>query len=91
MNYAVILFYTFIEIENPQDLMEYQRELCESLEIKGRIIIGKEGVNGTLEGSVNAIARYITELKKDVRFTNMPIKASSGDGNAFPKLKIKIV
>lgn len=90
MNYIVILFYTFLKIENPEELMESQRELCESLGIKGRMIIGKEGVNGTFEGEEQAIKKYIKELRKDPRFEMMPIKASEGTGEAFPKLKIKV-
>ena len=90
MKYTVILFYKFIEIEDPEALRDAQRELCESLNLKGRILIAKEGINGTVEGDGVAIRTYREALQKDSRFSDMPIKKSEGSGSAFPKLKIKV-
>ena len=69
--------------------MVRQRELCARLGLKGRIIVAKEGINGTVEGFKGDTERYITEIKKDPRFTDMHWKRSEGTGKAFPKLSVK--
>ena len=49
-NYELILYYKYIHIEDPQSLVNAQKELCSRLNLKGRILIAAEGINGTLEG-----------------------------------------
>ncbi|MBP7992156.1 MAG: rhodanese-related sulfurtransferase [Candidatus Magasanikbacteria bacterium] len=88
--YTIILFYKFVRIDNPKALQKQQRKLCESLNLKGRLLIGKEGINGTFEGTMSAIKKYRAALRKDKRFADIKFKESAGFGAAFPKLKIKV-
>lgn len=88
--YKVILFYKFVEITEPELLMKEQKELCAGLSLKGRMLIGVEGINGTFEGKVGDIDAYMTELKKDSRFSDIVFKESDGTGIGFTKLKIKV-
>lgn len=88
--YQVILFYKFINLDNPEAVRDEQRELCQRYNLKGRILIGTEGINGTLEGSAEDIAKYQAALATDSRFSDMPIKTSAGTGRAFGKLKVKV-
>ncbi len=69
--------------------MNQQRELCQRLNLKGRIIVANEGINGTVEGSVEDTEAYVHALKSDPRFADTHIKRSQGNGQAFPKLSIK--
>ncbi len=79
-----------MNILKPEELKTQQMEVCQNLNLKGRIIIAHEGVNGTLEGKTEDIECYIQELKKNKLFDNVHIKLSEGTGNAFPKLSIKV-
>src|SRR5438309_93835 len=90
MKYQVILFYKYCQIKDPNILMDDQRGLCNKLNLKGRIVIAKEGMNATLEGSPNNIKKYCNELLKDKRFEDTHFKISEGNGKAFPKLSVKI-
>lgn len=90
MTHEVIIFYKYIHIEDPKALMNSQRAICEKLGMRGRTIIAHEGINGTYEGSTEAIEEYIKDLRKDPRFTDVFIKRSQGTGNDFPKLSIKV-
>ena len=90
MNYQILLFYKYSPIENPVHEMREQRRLCESLGLQGRIIIASEGINGTVEGTLKNTKRYIEEMKKDSRFTDIDWKKSTGTGSAFPKLSIRV-
>lgn len=88
--YTVILFYKYTDISDPAALLLSQRELCEALGLKGRIILSKEGINGTLEGETQNIEKYCENLLTIPGFSDIDIKRSEGTGNAFPKLKINV-
>ena len=90
MEYTVLLFYKYVAIKNPGELMDTQRKLCEKLELKGRILIATEGINGTVEGTNLNIKHYINEMNKAKRFKDINWKKSVGTGSAFKKLKVKV-
>lgn len=90
MMHTIILYYKYVPINDPQDLMRAQKSVCEKLGLKGRILIAKEGINGTLEGESSVIEEYVKDLMSDNRFSDINIKRSEGTGNAFPKLKVKV-
>ncbi len=90
MKYTVLLYYKYVDIENPKQLMIEQRELCEKLGLTGRILIANEGINGTLEGTDENTQAYIKEVEKDKRFKGINWKKSSGTGTVFGKLKVKV-
>jgi len=88
--YQILLFYKYINIENPEVVKNWQLELCKKLHLKSRIIVAKEGINGTLEGTVENTEKYIQEMSKDPRFSDIVYKKSEGTGNAFPKISVKV-
>lgn len=87
--FQVILYYKYIQIDNPEKIRTEQRLLCESLNLKGRIIIAKEGINGTIEGLKNDVEKYIEEMDKNKYFNNIHFKKSLGTGTSFPKLSVR--
>ena len=89
-SHTVILFYKFIEIDEPEVFKNQQLELCESLGLTGRLLIASEGINGTFEGLDDRVQQYMQTMKADDRFSDIKFKTSAGNGNAFPKLKIKV-
>lgn len=88
--YEVLLYYNYVNIEDPEQLKQSQFEVCNRLNLKGRIIVSKEGINGTVEGKLENTEDYIDFMQKDKRFKNTHFKRSEGNGSAFPKLKIKV-
>jgi len=87
--FTILLFYKYVRIDNPEEVRDAQRKLCENLGLKGRLIFAGEGVNVTLEGTKENVKSYIEELEKDSRFLNIHFKRSVGTGDAFPKLSVK--
>jgi UPF0176 protein len=90
MTYPVILFYKYVEILDAGLFAGSQRALCESLGLKGRVLIASEGINGTLAGPASNVDRYVAVLKTDPRFSDVEIKFSRGDAGTFPKLVVKV-
>lgn len=86
----IILFYKYIPIEYPKQILKWQRKLCTKLNLKGRIILGSEGINATLGGHANALEGYKTALSKHQLFGDIDFKESAGSADDFPRLAILI-
>lgn len=90
MNYQVLLFYKYVTIENPEELKKTYIALCERFNLKGRTILAEEGINSTLEGTVEDTENFLKESLQDVRFADMQIKRSKSEGMSFPRLSVKV-
>lgn len=72
--YRVLLYYMYVPIENAEEFRDEQFALCEELELKGRILVASEGINGTVSGTVEQTNRYMEVMKQDPRFSEMVFK-----------------
>lgn len=88
--HEIILFYKYVRIDNPGQLMVHQKELQDKLGLKGRTIIAEEGINATIEGTTDAIDAYLEYFFSDPRFANTHIKRDPSDGNSFPRTSVKV-
>jgi UPF0176 protein len=90
MKYQILLYYKYVKIKKPQELMVIHRSYCEALGLKGRIIIAEEGINGTLEGTRENTEKYIELVEKNFKLQGINWKKSTGTGKAFRKLSVKV-
>lgn len=86
----IVLFYKYVEIEDPHAIKRWQQELCSELQLTGRILLGTEGINGTAGGTDENIARYIETMKQHEFFHDVDFKLSEGGSEYFPKMRIAI-
>lgn len=86
----IILYYKFAPIADPEALRLWQRTLCEKLNLKGRILISKDGINGTLGGDIDDLKTYVKETKAFTAFKGIAFKWSDGGRDSFPKLAVKV-
>jgi UPF0176 protein len=89
-DFQILLYYKYVQIDNPQAVMAAQKAFCEALGMRGRIIVAHEGINGTIEGTRENTEKYIAWMNTDRRFRNIHWKKSAGLGDAFPKLSVKV-
>ncbi len=90
MKYNVLLFYKYTSVPDPEVQRELLRELCSSLEMKGRILIGDEGINATLAGSVEACKQYMAYMNTHKLFSGIEYKIDSAETMPFPRLRVKV-
>ena len=86
----VILYYGFTPLSDLEAVRLWQRELCERLELKGRILLSTHGINGTLGGGMSALATYISRTKEYPGFKKIDFKWSDGTGHDFPRLRVRV-
>lgn len=86
----VILFYKFIPVMDPEMTKLWQIELCKNLGLKGRILVSKQGINGTLGGKLESLRAYKSAMNKTDVFKGITYKWSEGSGDDFPRLSVKV-
>ncbi len=89
-SYTIILFYKFTTIKNPEKFRDRQRKIAKSFNLKGRMLVAREGLNATFEGLTKDIKDYIVRQKKTALFKNVVFKDSVGNGKGFTKLMVKV-
>jgi UPF0176 protein len=86
----VILYYGFTPVADPEAIRLWQKQLCESFNLKGRILISKHGINGTVGGEMADVKRYVRETRKYEGFKKIVFKWSDGRGDEFPRLRVVV-
>lgn len=89
-DYIVVIFYKFVKISDADIVRDEIYDFCSSLNIKGRVILGEEGINATLEGTRTAIDELKDFFEQSKYFKNLDIKSSKGDGRSFRRLSVKV-
>jgi UPF0176 protein len=90
MSHEILLYYKYAAVKSPLKFAEEQRVFCERHNLKGRIIVASEGINGTLEGLTKDTRAYRRFLVGKKGFKTVHWKVSPGNGFAFPKLSVKV-
>jgi UPF0176 protein len=85
----ILLYYIFRPLGDPQAISLWQRKLCESLDLRGRILISEHGINGTVGGEIEHLLNYIKQNKEYPPFKEIEYKWSEGTREDFPRLKVK--
>jgi len=89
-NYNVLLYYCYSNIDNPDEFRENHHLFCIENNLRGRIIISSEGINGTVSGKINDCNKYIKNLKSDIRFQNIEFKIDEHPSHVFNKLNVRL-
>ena len=76
----ILLYYAFAPITDPEAVRLWQFELCRSLGLRGRIIISKHGINGTVGGELDACKQYLRRTREFGPFAELEAKWSEGTG-----------
>ncbi|TFC16659.1 rhodanese-related sulfurtransferase [Cryobacterium algoritolerans] len=93
----ILLYYVFTPLADPDAVRLWQRDLCESLGIRGRILVSTQGLNGTIGGDLAALKRYVRKTRDYPAFTRIEFKWSNGTALDeaglsldFPRLVVKV-
>src|SRR5215468_7375124 len=94
MSYKVAAFYQFAALADFRELREPLRAFCARLSLKGSVLLAREGINGTLAGTAEAIDTFTHELAHGVMFggrlDNLELKFSTSEAMPFGRLKVRL-
>ena len=85
----VLLYYKYVNIEDPETLTQEHLKYCKDLGIKGRILISSEGINGTCSGTWEQTEQYMNDLKANPLFSDIEFKIDEVEEHAFKKIFVR--
>ena len=88
--HKIITLYKFHKIHEPLKLQAALKKELKNLDILGTIIVGNEGINGTVSGTYINLDRAIERLKFHSKILDLDLKESFSKKSPFLRLKIKI-
>jgi UPF0176 protein len=89
-NIVNIAGYRFIDLDDRDKLRQPFRYVCEKLNLKGTILLSKNGINFFLAGKQDSIDSYIEFLESDERFIGIPLKISYTDYQPFRRMLVRL-
>ncbi|MBR0830415.1 rhodanese-related sulfurtransferase [Bradyrhizobium manausense] len=94
MIFKVAAFYQFAALPDYRELREPLRAFCADLALKGSVLLAREGINGTIAGTAEAIDAFAHELAHGKlfggRLDNLEIKFSTSAKMPFGRLKVRL-
>lgn len=88
--FLVLAFYYFIPIEHPEKEVAKHHAFFETRDIKSRIYISEEGINGQMSGVHSHIEEYMEWMRGDDRFKEIDFKIHYHDEHVFAKTTVKV-
>lgn len=89
-DHLILLYYCYTNIDDPESFRNRHHEFCIKNNLRGRIIIAKEGINGTVSGLKPDCEKYMKHLLADSRFSHTEFKVETYGNHAFQKLNIRV-
>ena len=86
----ILLYYAFTPLADPDAIRLWQHTLCDSLGLRGRILISRDGINGTVGGELAAVKKYVRRTREYPAFASMDFTWGEGTGNDFPRLSVRV-
>jgi len=86
----VLGFYKYVRIENVEKLKLGLQSTCKKLNLKGSILLAKEGINASISGSPSEISKIKSHLLTIPQFKDLFFKEEETFEHPFKKMKVKV-
>ena len=87
---SILTFYQFAEFPEFVDWKPKLTDLGKKHGILGTIILASEGINATISGSIKGVERFMSEIRKDARFSKMLSRECLSERTTFYRLRINL-
>jgi UPF0176 protein len=87
---VVAALYKFVTLEDFHELREPLLDACLAAETRGTLLLAREGINGTIAGSRQAIDAVLAYLRADPRLADLEHKESADEHMPFYRMKVKL-
>ncbi len=88
--YVIAAMYQFVQLNRYQSLQKPLLEIMQQYQIKGTLLLAKEGINGTVSATREAIDALYDWLKQHPEFKNIQSKESYSSQVPFLRSKVKL-
>ncbi|MCY3781318.1 MAG: rhodanese-related sulfurtransferase [Chloroflexi bacterium] len=89
-NIVVATFYKFLRLPDYRNLRNPLLARCQSLGVRGTILLAEEGINATIAGERDAVDGLLSYLRGDRRFADLLVKESIHSSIPFQRMKVRL-
>lgn len=86
----VLLFYKYTKIENPESFREWHLKILNGFDLKGRVLVAEEGINGTVSCLIEATEKYKKYIHSIPEFGDIHFKETPSKNHPFRKTQVKV-
>ena len=86
----VAALYKFVSLPDFENLQPGLLAVCKDNQVKGTLLLAKEGINGTIAGPRQGIDAVLSYLQQDSRFADIDHKESWDEKQPFYRMKVKL-
>jgi len=86
----ILTFYKFFWQPDFAQKRKPLQDKCQSLKIKGTILLAAEGINGTIAGSRSGVNQILEFLSSDPRCGNLEYQEATANNPPFERLKVRL-
>ena len=90
MAWRVAALYHFADLADPSARQGPLLELCHQHGVKGTLLLAHEGVNGTICGAEDGIARVVGHIEAWPEIGSLDVKYSTSSEQGFLRMKVKL-
>src|SRR3989344_4876328 len=93
MSYWILAYYLFTPVKDPHEEVKKHHAFLagkEIKEIKGRIYISHDGINGQMSATEEAAKEYMRWLCSDMQFEKVKFKIHHYHEHVFPWATVKV-
>ncbi len=90
MALVVSSFYKYVRIARPASFRRALQLFCDSLEIRGKVLVSREGLNGSVSGTRKQVAEYKRHILKDKLFKGLTFKDTSSIEHPYRKMVVRV-
>ncbi len=87
---TVAALYQFTSFEHPEALRAPLFAACEAHGIKGTLLLAREGINGTIAGTDNALASVLGAIRALPGCADLDVKYSAAPEMPFHRMKVRV-
>lgn len=87
---TVAALYRFARFHDPAVLRAPLLAACEANGIKGTLLLAREGINGTIAGSADAIGAVLDHIRTLPDCADIEVKYSTADMMPFHRMKVRL-
>jgi len=90
MSFRVAALYRFTTFEDPAALRGPLAALCCGLGVKGTLLLAREGINGTIAGTPEAVDRVLDHIRALPGCETLELKFAEAPTPPFHRMKVRI-
>ena len=87
---TVYALYKFTRLDDFEKIQKPLKKFMELLDVRGTLLLAKEGINGTIAGEKINIDKVLVYLQSDKRLADIGYKYSYSEKPPFKRLKVKL-